>query len=373
MIEPAPVHVPQADIDDLRARLARTRWPGREPVPDHSQGARLADVRALCEHWGTAYDWRRCEAMLNAWNPQCTAIDGVDVHFFHVRSPEPGALPLVMTHGWPGSVVEFHKVVGPLTDPRAHGGSAADAVHLVLPSLPGFGFSGAPAETGWGPSRIAGAWITLMDRLGYGDDWAAQGGDWGGEVTAAIGSLNPAGLRGLHLNNVDLPVSEAQRRSTDPRERWYVERARRFDEELSGYCTVQETRPQTVGFGLADSPAGLAAWISEKFHDWTDPASVLTPDEVLDDISIYWFTNTGASSARLYWEDRRDDVRSRPVEVPTAFSMFRHDVEGPSRARAAERFTTIVRWSEVEQGGHFAAFERPELFVDELRAGLRAL
>jgi epoxide hydrolase len=337
MIQPAPVHVAQADIDDLRARLGRTRWPRREPVPDHSQGARLADVRALCEHWRTAYDWRRCEAMLNAWNPQRTAIDGVDVHFFHVRSPEPGALPLVMTHGWPGSVVEFHKVVGPLTDPRAHGGDAADAVHLVLPSLPGFGFSGAPADTGWGPSRIAAAWITLMVRLGYGDDWAAQGGDWGGEVTAAIGSLDPAGLRGLHLN------------------------------------TVQETRPQTVGFALADSPAGLAAWISEKFHDWTDPASVLTPDEVLDDISIYWFTNTGASSARLYWEDRRDDVRSRPVEVPTAFSMFRHDVEGPSRTRAAERFTRIVRWSEVEQGGHFAAFEQPELFVDEVRAGLRAL
>jgi len=254
-----------------------------------------------------------------------------------------------------------------------HGDNPADAVHLVLPSLPGFGFSGIPAETGWGPSRIADAWIELVHRLGYREGWAAQGGDWGGEVTAAIGVRNPAGLRGLHLNNVALPVSEAQRRSADPRERWYVDRARRFDEELPGYSTLQATRPQTIGFGLADSPAGLAAWIGEKLHDWTDPRSVLTPDEILDDVSVYWFTDTGVSSARLYWEDVRDDVRSRSVAAPTAFSMFAHDVEGPSRMRAAERFTHIVRWSEVERGGHFAALEQPEMFVDEVRAGLRVL
>jgi pimeloyl-ACP methyl ester carboxylesterase len=282
-----------------------------------------------------------------------------------------------MTHGWPGSVIEFHKVIAPLTDPRAHGGEAADALHLVLPALPGFGFSGKPADTGWGLLRIADAWSELMRRLGYGARWAAQGGDWGGEVTAAIGARQPAGCIGIHLNGIAWDPDDFEIATADAHERELARRRERFARDLSGYSKEQDTRPQTIGYALADSPAGQAAWIYEKFHDWTDhggtPESILTMDEMLDDIMMYWVTNTSASSARRYWEDARDTSYDLPVGVPAAFSMFPQDIEGPSRRWAGRRFSQIVRWSEPARGGHFAALEQPALFVEEVRAGFRAI
>jgi epoxide hydrolase len=375
--EPAPIAVPDAELGDLRDRLARTRWPEREPVRDWSQGAPSDRVRALCDYWRGGYDWRRCERMLNRWHPQRTTIDGVSIHFFEVRSPEPGALPVVMTHGWPGSVIEFHKVIAPLTDPRAHGGDPADALHLVLPALPGFGFSAKPAGTGWGLLRIADAWAELMRRLGYGARWAAQGGDWGGDVTAAIGARQPGGCIGIHLNSISWTPDDSEIAGADARERELIERFERYQRDLSGYSREQGTRPQTIGYALADSPAGQAAWIYEKFHDWTDhdgePESILTLDEMLDDIMLYWVTNTSASSARRYWEDARDTSPGLPVGVPAAFSVFPKDIEGPSRRWAARRFQRIVRWSEAARGGHFAAFEQPAIFVHEVRAGFREI
>ncbi len=376
-IEPAPIRIPQADLDDLRERLARTRWPDAEPVDDWSQGARLAAVQALCGYWREGYDWRRCEAMLNRWSPHRTVIDGLGIHFFHVPSAEPDALPVVMTHGWPGSVIEFAQVIGPLTDPRGHGGDPADAVSLVLPALPGHGFSDRPRETGWSLLRIADAWIELMRRLGYGDRWAAQGGDWGAQVSSAIGVRAPAGFLGVHLNGHSWAPSEQEIATADAHERVLVRRYERYRDELSGYFHEQSTRPQTVGYALADSPAGQAAWIYEKYRDWTDndgtPESVFTLDQMLDNIMMYWLTNSAASSARRYWDSVRDDTNSLPVDVPTAFSRFSKDIGGPSRRWAARRFSRIVRWVETDRGGHLPAFEQPDLFVEEVRAGLRAL
>ena len=373
----APIAVPQADLDDLRERLTRTRWPELETVHDWSQGAPRAKVWSLCEYWRAAYDWRRCEAMLNQWNPQRTVIDGLGIHFFQLRSPEPDALPVIMTHGWPGSVIEFHKVAGPLTNPRAHGGDPGDAVHLVLPSLPGFGFSDKPAGPGWGVRRTAQAWTELMRRLGYGKRWAAQGGDWGGEVTVAIGARQPAGCLGIHLSSLGWDPSEDQVAAANGAERRLLERKQRFDRELSGYARVQSTRPQTLGYGLADSPAGQAAWIYEKFHDWTDnpeaPEDIFTRDEMLDNIMLYWITGSGASSARLYWEERDTATQELIVDLPSAFSLFPRDFEGPSVRWAAEQFRKIVCWSRPGMGGHFAAFEQPEIFVSEVRTALRAI
>ena len=377
LVETAPVAIPDRALEDLRDRLARTRWPEPEPVHDWTQGAPLAKVQALCAYWRDRYDWRRCEAMLNGWNPQRTIIDGLGVHFFHVPSPEPGALPVVMTHGWPGSVIEFHKVIGPLTDPRTHGGDPADALHLVLPALPGHGFSDKPAETGWDLLKIADAWSELMRRLGYDGGWAAQGGDWGAQVTAAIGSREPAGCIGIHLNGHAWKPSAAELASPDEHERRLIERLQRYENELSGYNKQQSTRPQTIGYALADSPAGQAAWIYEKYRDWTDndgePESLLSMDEMLDNIMLYWLTNTGASSARRYWENMRDRSHDLPVSLPTAFSRFPKDIGGPSQRWAKRRFKQIVRWHEARKGGHLAAFEQPALFVEEVRHGLRAI
>ncbi len=377
LVHPAPLAVPNRELDELRARLAATRWPEREPVSDGSQGAPLHGVQALCAYWRERYDWRRCEAMLNGWNPQRTVIDGLGIHFFQVRSPEPRALPVVMTHGWPGSVIEFHKVVGPLTDPRAHGGDPADALHLVLPSLPGYGFSGKPAETGWGIARIADAWSTLMHRLGYRERWGAQGGDWGAQVTSTLASRAPAGCIGIHLNGHAWQPTAAERLDADAHEQMLLDRMDRFERELSGYMKEQGTRPQTAGYGLADSPASQAAWIYEKYCDWTDheggPETLLSADEMLDNIMLYWLPNAGASSARLYWEAGRGEPQTALVELPVAFSQSPRDIGGPSRRWAERRFRRIVRWREVARGGHFAAFEQPAIFIDEVRAGFRAI
>ena len=376
-VAPAPITIPERQLDDLRARLALTRWPEAETVKDWSQGTPLARVQALSAYWRDHYDWHRCEAMLNAWNPHRTVLDGLGIHFFHVRSPEPNALPLLMTHGWPGSVVEFHKVVGPLTDPVRHGGDPADAVHLVMPSLPGFGFSEKPTAPGWGLPRIALAWAELMRRLGYGDRWAAQGGDWGAQVTSTLASQEPAGLIGVHLNGHAWRPTDEERRDADAGERRLLERMAYFEAELSGYMKLQGTRPQTIGTALADSPVAQAAWIYEKNNDWTDnkggPEGLFGYDEVLDNIMLYWLPDAAASSARLYWEVAHAPTETAPISLPLAFTRFPEDIGGPSRRWAERRFRNIVSWREAAKGGHFGAWEQPARFVEELRSGLRAV
>ena len=373
-ITPFRIDIPEADLDDLRQRLRLTRWPEPETVGDWSQGVPLAYVRELCEYWLESYDWRACEASLNALPQFRTGIDGVDVHFLHVTSPEPGALPLVLTHGWPGSVIEFRKVIGPLTDPVAYGGDASDAFHLVCPSLPGYGFSGKPAEPGWGIARIADAWDELMTRLGYAR-YGAQGGDWGSAVTSALGIRHPDHLAGIHLNMLIAgpgPDDQADLTEKEKAALASFEYYRDFD---SGYNKEQATRPQTVGYGLVDSPAGLCAWILEKYWSWTDcdgdPANALTRDEMLDNIMLYWLPGTGASSARLYWESIGKPVAGT-IGVPLGCSVFPKEIFRASRRWAEKAYPTLRYFGEPPRGGHFAAFEQPELFVQEVRAAFRS-
>jgi pimeloyl-ACP methyl ester carboxylesterase len=367
----APFHlaVPDAELEDLRQRLDRVRWPEPETVEDWSQGARLKDVRALVDYWRKDYDWRRCEAMLNGFGQFQTRIDGLNIHFLHVRSPHADAAPMLLTHGWPGSVVEFHKVIGPLSDPTRFGGEAHDAFHLIIPSLPGYGFSEKPAARGWNVDRIAGAWIVLMERLGYGR-WMAQGGDWGSRVTAAIGSIAPPSLAGVHLNMAIVPFPESITDPT-PQERAALADIEHYHDQDSAYRKQQETRPQTLAYGLTDSPTGQAAWIYEKFREWTDcggqPESALSRDEMLDNIMLYWLPRAGGSSGRLYWERARA-APSADIKVPTGVSIFARELFRPSRRWAEAQMRNIVYWNELDRGGHFAAFEQPALFVDELRA-----
>lgn len=373
-ITPFHLAVPQAELDDLAQRLARTRWPEPATVDDWRQGVPLARARALIDYWRDGYDWRRCEAALNAVGQFRTEIDGIGIHFLHRRSPEPNALPLIITHGWPGSVIEFMKVIGPLTDPVAHGGRAEDAFHVVCPSLPGYGFSDRPSE-GWPVPRIAAAWIALMKRLGY-DRFVAQGGDWGAAVTTAIGASVDAAVAGIHLNMVVArPAAEDMADLTD-REKAALADLQRYMTDGNGYAQQQSTRPQTLGYALTDSPAGQAAWIYEKFFEWTDcagdPESVLTRDEMLDDIMLYWLPGAAASSGRLYWESFRA-FATEPVTVPTACSIFPGEIFRASRRWAEKQYTNIVHWNELPRGGHFAAFEQPGSFVDEVRAGFASL
>jgi len=371
--------ISDAMLDDLRRRLDATRWPERETVDDWSQGAPLASVRALCDHWRHRYDWRRCEALLAGFGQYRTEIDGLSIHFLHRRSPEPNALPLILTHGWPGSVIEFHKVIGPLTDPVAHGGRAEDAFHVVVPSLPGFGFSDKPTRTGWGVERIARAWIELMRRLGY-DRFVAQGGDWGSAVTIALAQAEvQAGapeLLGIHLNMIVVGPEPGDMTDLTAEDRDSLAAMGRYRTQGNGYAQQQSTRPQTLGYGLVDSPAGQAAWIFEKFHGWTDcngdPFSALSADEMLDNIMLYWLTGSGASSARLYWESF-GNFGVGSIDLPTACSLFPKEIFPPSRRWAERKFSNIVYWNEVARGGHFAAFEQPELFVGEVRAGFRGM
>lgn len=372
--------VPHVVLDDLRQRLGMTRWPDRETVEDGTQGPQLDKLQALVDRWRDGYDWRRCEALLAGFGQSVTEIDGLDVHFLHVRSTEPDALPLLLTHGWPGSVLEFRHVIGPLTDPVAHGGKAGDAFHVVVPSLPGFGFSGKPTEPGWGLPRIAGAWSTLMQRLGY-EHWVAQGGDWGSAVTTVLGHLQPPGLAGIHLNLVAFQPTAQEIAAATPHEQRMLDDAAHYDQTLSAYMALQATRPQTIGYALADSPVGLAAWIYAMFQDVSDSGgdaeSVFTLDEMLDDITLYWLTNTGASSARLYWEAMSSgagQAPSGPLAMPTGISMFPREQVRLSRRWAQSRFSDLIHFDELDAGGHFAALEQPGLFVDQLRAcftGLR--
>jgi epoxide hydrolase len=379
-ITPFRIDVPEAELEDLRERLRRTRWPEAETVDDWSQGIPLAYTRRLCEHWLARYDWRAAESRLNRFPQFLITLDNLDVHFVHVRSPHPGALPLIMTHGWPGSVVEFGKVIGPLSDPAAHGGDPADAFHVVCPSLPGYGFSGKPDRTGWGVERIAAAWAELMARLGY-RRYGAAGSDWGTSVSASLGQQDAAHLAGVHLIPPLAGPDPTTFGDLTAGERAALESLRYAAEWDSGYSGEQATRPQTIGYGLVDSPAALAAWIVEKFWSWADHSgaldSVLTRDELLDNLMLYWLPGTGASAARLYWESIRrvnewiSGTATDPVSVPVGCSIFPRELQRPSRRWAEKRFTDIRYWGEPERGGHFAAFEQPGLFVEEIRSFFR--
>ncbi len=368
------IHTSDAELEDLKRRLRSTRWPDAETVGDWSQGTPLAYVKQVCDYWAHSYDWRKTEARLNALPQFRTEIDGLGIQFLHVRSEDAGATPLIMTHGWPGSIVEFLKAIPLLTDPTAHGGEATDAFHVVCPSLPGFGFSDKPEKNGWTVEKIAGAWSELMLRLGY-PRYCAQGGDWGSIVTTAVALQDTEHCRGIHLNmstaRPDLETSGLTEEEKD-----CLGALKEHQEWDSGYSKEQSTRPQTVGYGLADSPAGQAAWILEKFWAWTDcngnPENVLTRDEMLDDIMMYWLPGTAASSARLYWESFGKTSQD-PVRIPVGYSVFPKEIFRVSRRWAEKRYLNLVYWNRLDRGGHFAAFEQPKLFVEELRACFRKM
>ncbi|MFY0578628.1 epoxide hydrolase family protein [Cystobacter fuscus] len=377
-VTPFRVSIPQAALNDLKRRLAATRWPERETVNDWSQGVPLAKAQALIAYWRDRYDWRKFEARLNAFPQFRTQIDGLGIHFLHVKSPHPDALPIVLTHGWPGSIVEFLKVIGPLTDPTRHGGRAEDAFHVVIPSLPGFGFSDKPTETGWDVARIARAWGVLMQRLGY-TKWVAQGGDWGSGVTHALGHLRPDGLVAAHVN-WPLVFPEKLPEHPTPDEQAAIDAAGRFANEQYGYFKEQATRPQTIGYALADSPAGQALWIYEKFQAWTDnqgnPEDALSMDEMLDNITLYWLTDTAASSARIYWQNSQgkpSGFSAGRIELPMAATTFPRELYRAPRKWAEALWPHLLYWGEVDKGGHFAALEQPAVFANELRKAFRTV
>jgi pimeloyl-ACP methyl ester carboxylesterase len=387
-IRPFQVDIPDEALDDLRRRITATRWPSRELVTDRSQGVQLATVQELARYWTTDYDWRKAEAKLNALPQFTTTIDGVDLHFLHVRSQHENALPLIMTHGWPGSVIELLEVVGPLTDPTAHGGGAEDAFDLVLPSLPGYGFSGEPADLGWNVGRVAQAWAKLMHRLGY-TRYVAQGGDVGAAVTDAMGRQAPQGLVGIHTNLLVTVLAGPQPTESE-QERAAADQLATFRESGFGYFLEMATRPQTIGYALLDSPVALAAWlldhdtdsyykISRAFVDG-EPAGQLTRDHIVDNITLYWLTGTGASAARSYWEDGQALAQARAsgqappaVSVPVGFTTFPGEIWRSPRSWVEQSYPTLTYFNEVDKGGHFAAWEEPELFSEEIRAAFKSL
>jgi pimeloyl-ACP methyl ester carboxylesterase len=374
-ITPYSIEIPTSALDDLKARLANTRWPEAETTGDWNQGIPLAYTREVCEYWANSYDWRRCEAQVNAFDQFKTTLDGLGIHFLHVRSPHENALPVVMTHGWPGSIIEFMKVIEPLSNPTAHGGDAADAFHVVCPTLPGFGFSDKPTKNGWDCERTGRAWGELMKRLGY-DRYVAQGGDWGAIVTSSIGRTETDRCAGIHLNMpMALPDPDTMDDLTE-QEQSALAGMQHYQDWDSGYSKQQSTRPQTLGYGLVDSPAGQAAWIMEKFWAWTDcdghPENVLTRDEMLDNVMFYWLPAAGASSGRIYWESF-NDINRDPINVPVGCSMFPKEIFRASKRWAEKYFPELIYWNDLEKGGHFAAFEQPETFVNELRSCFRQL
>jgi microsomal epoxide hydrolase len=370
-IRPFRVDIPQAQLDDLHRRLDATRWPDELPDVGWSYGIPAGYVKELAEYWRDSYDWRAQEARLNEFPQFTTTIDGQNVHFLHIRSAEENATPLIVTHGWPGSVVEFLDIIGPLTDPVAHGGNAEDAFHLVIPSIPGFGFSGPTTEKGWGVDRIAKAWAELMSRLGY-ERYGAQGGDWGSGISRVLATVAPEHVIGVHVNMLSTfpPRDPADQAALTDADKERLSTIDRYTNELSGYMRIQSTRPQTLGFGLADSPVGQLAWIAEKFKDWTDstdvPEDAVDRDHLLTNVMLYWLTNTATSSARLYFEAGRSFGRVVKVEVPVGVAVFPKDIGLPVRF-LAEKTNNIVHWSEFDHGGHFAAMEQPGLLVGDMR------
>jgi len=389
-IRPYRIHVDEAQLTDLRKRIAATRWPDKETVNDVSQGVQLAQVQALVKYWGNGYDWRKAEAKLNALPEFITTIDGVDIQFIHVRSRNSNAMPLLLTHGWPGSQFEFLKTIGPLTDPVAYGGKVEDSFDVIIPSIPGHGFSGKPTELGWGPDRVAKAWDVLMKRLGY-TRYVSQGGDHGSVISDALGRLNPAGLLGIHLNmpatvppELVKPINSGEAAPaglTEP-ERKAFDSLSTFFGRNAAYGAMMVTRPQTIGYLLADSPTGTAAWMYEKFAAWTDsngqPERVLTRDEMLDDISLYWLTNVGASSSRFYWENNNNNFsaeaqKTASIKVPVAITVFPHEIYQAPKSWAQRAYPSLSYYSRVDKGGHFASWEQPQLFSEELREAFRPL
>lgn len=389
-IRPYRIHVDEAQLTDLKKRIAATRWPDKETVHDVSQGVQLAQVQALVKYWGSGYDWRKAEAKLNALPEFITTIDGVDIQFIHVRSPNPNAMPLLLTHGWPGSQFEFLKTIGPLTDPVAYGGRVEDSFDVIIPSIPGHGFSGKPTELGWGPDRVAKAWDVLIKRLGY-THYVSQGGDHGSVISDALGRLNPPGLLGIHLNmpatippelvkpiNSGAPAPDGL---TEP-ERKAFDSLSTFFGRNAAYGAMMVTRPQTIGYLLADSPTGTAAWMYEKIAAWTDsdgqPERVLTRDEMLDDISLYWLTNAGASSSRFYWENNNNNFsaaaqNTASIKVPVAITVFPHEIYQAPKSWAQRAYPSLSYYNQVNKGGHFASWEQPQLFSEELREAFRPL
>lgn len=392
-VRPFHVAIPEQALTDLRQRIAATRWPDKETVSDTAQGAQLAQLQALAHYWRTEYDWRKAEAQLNAWPQFVTTLDGVDIHFIWVRSPVANALPMIMTHGWPGSVLEFAHVIGPLSDPVKYGGKTSDAFDLVIPSIPGYGFSGKPTDAGWDPDRVAQVWAQLMQRLGY-KQYVAQGGDWGGPITGAMARQAPEGLRGIHLNlpatippdaGAALAAGGPVPAGYSPQERATFDAvAKLIMQGNLAYSAMMAARPQTIGYGVSDSPVALAAFllVHPGFSKWTwgaDPQQLPTRDQVLDDISLYWLTNSGASSARLYWENKgRSPLSSSAqktgeISLPVAITVFPDDVYCPPESWARRAYHNLVYFRQAEKGGHFAAWEQPLLFTDELRAAFRPM
>jgi len=388
-IRPFRLDTPEADLNALHDRIAATRWPHKELVDDRSQGVQLATIQELSRYWSTDYDWRKCESKLNALPQFKTEIDGVDIHFIHVESPHADALPLIMTHGWPGSVIELLDVVGPLTDPTAHGGSAEDAFHLILPSLPGYGLSGEPTEIGWGPGRTASAWVELMRRLGY-TRYVAQGGDVGAAITDAMGRQAPEGLLGIHTNLLvtGLGMTEAPPADASEKETAAHDALANFRATGFGYFLEQATRPQTIGYALLDSPVALAAWMLDHDTDSYEkisgafldghPAGNLTRDRIVDNITLYWLTGTGASAARSYWESGRATAQAggqAPPEMslPAGFTTFPDEIFQAPRSWVEKSYPNLTYFHEADRGGHFAAWEEPGVFAGEVRAAFRPL
>ncbi|MHA4807330.1 epoxide hydrolase family protein [Flavitalea flava] len=391
-IRPFTVHIPNADLEDLRKRIQDTRWPGKETVSDQSQGVKLAELHGLVQYWGYDYDWRKAEARLNAYPQFITNIDGVDIHFLHIRSKEPNALPIIISHGWPGSVVELLSIIDPLTNPAAHGGKAEDAFDVVIPSLPGFGFSGKPMEAGWDNYRIAKAWGVLMNRLGY-KRYVAQGGDWGAGIVNAIALQAPAGLLGIHSNlPATLPAEAGKALGSGVAPAGFsTEELAAFNHVVKSikeggfiYKTTMTARPQAVGYGLTDSPTGLAAWLllHPGFANWSfgaDPKQSPTKDEVLDNFSLYWLTNTAVSAARIYWENRNTEVisagaqKTDQIKLPVAITVFPEDVYTSPESWARRAYSNLIYFHTVDKGGHFAAWGQPQLFTEEMRAAFKSL
>jgi len=386
-IRPFRVEVPEEELAELRRRIAATRWPSRELVADRSQGVQLATIQELARYWAAEYDWRKCEAKLNALQQCKTVIEGVDIHFIHVKSRHEGALPLIMTHGWPGSVIELLETVGPLTDPAAHGGSADDAFHLVLPSIPGYGFSDQPTELGWYAGRTAQAWAKLMRRLGY-THYVAQGGDQGAAVTDAMGRQAPEGLAGIHTNLLVTALGGGAMPAETEQERAALEQTKTFRATGFGYFLEQATRPQTIGYALLDSPVALAAWMLDHdtdayykiFRAFVDgqPSGNLTRDHILDNITLYWLTGTGASAARSYWESGRAQALAAgqpppQVKLPVGFTTLPGEIFRAPRSWVELSYPTLTYFHEADKGGHFAAWEEPDLFAAEIRAAFRPL